>query len=53
VYWGKRTEHNIGKNLVIVHIDMADGNTQTQDLLELELDSGTNLGELVGEVLSV
>lgn len=49
----KRTKHDIGKNLVIVHIDVAYGNAQTQDLLELEFDGGPNLGDLVVEVLSV
>lgn len=32
---------------------MADSNTQTQDLLELELDGGADLSDLVGEVLRV
>lgn len=32
---------------------MADSNTQAQDLFELELDGGANLGDLVVEVLGV
>lgn len=47
------TKHNVTENLVVVHVDMANGDTQTQDLLELELDGGANLGELVGKVLRV
>jgi hypothetical protein len=50
---GKLTEHDVGKYLVLVHVDMSDGDAQAQDLLELELDSGAHLVELVGEVLVV
>jgi hypothetical protein len=50
---GKRTEHNIGEDLVIIHLDMADCNTQTQNLLELELDGGTNFSEFIVEVFGV
>ena len=32
---------------------MADSDTQTKDLLQLELDRGTDLGELIGKVLGV
>lgn len=32
---------------------MANGNTQAQDFLELELDGGPNFSDLVGEVLRV
>lgn len=32
---------------------MTNGNTQAEDLLELELDGGANLVDLVGEVLGV
>ena len=48
-----RTQHDIGKDLVVVHLDVADGDTQAENLLELELDRGANLGDLVREVLSV
>lgn len=49
----KRTKHDIGEDLVIGHLDVADSDTQTQDLLELELDGGADLSDLVGEVLIV
>ena len=32
---------------------MADGNAQTKNLLQLELDRRTDLGELIGKVLGV
>jgi len=47
------TEHDVGKYLVLVHVNMSDSDAQAQDLLELELDSGAHLVELVGEVLAV
>jgi len=36
--------------LVVVHFDVTNGNTQTEYLLELELDGAANLIELVVEV---
>jgi len=47
------TEHDVGEDLVVVHVNMTDSDTQAQDLLELELDGGAHLVELVGEVLVV
>ena len=32
---------------------MPDGDTQAEDLLQLELDGRTDLGELVAQILSV
>ena len=48
-----RTQHDVGKNLIVVHLNVADGDTQAENLLELELDRGANLGDLVREVLRV
>jgi hypothetical protein len=47
------TEHDVSKDLVVVHLDVADSNTQAQNLLELELDGGANLRALCGEVFSM
>ena len=48
-----RTQHDVGKNLVVRHLDVADGDTQAENLLQLELDRRADLGDLVLEVLSV
>lgn len=49
----RHTKHDVSEDLVIVHLDVANGNTQAQDLLQLELDGGPNLSELIGEVFRV
>jgi hypothetical protein len=46
-------QHDVTKNLVIVHLNVADSDTQAENLLELELDGGANLSELVAEVFAV
>lgn len=48
-----RTQHDVAENLVVGHLDVTDSNTQAEDLLELELDSGADLGQLDRKVLSV
>lgn len=48
-----RTEHDVSKNLILSHLDVADSDTQAEHLLELELDGAAHLGELVAQVLSV
>ena len=48
-----RTQHDVGEDLVLGHLDVADGNTQAENLLELELDRRADLSNLVGQVLSV
>ena len=48
-----RTKHDVGEDLVIVHLDVADGDTQAENLLQLELDRRADLGDLVVQVLSV
>ena len=37
-HYAGRTQHDIGENLVIRHLNMADSNTKAQYFLELELD---------------
>lgn len=49
----KRTQHDVGENLVLGHLDVADSNTQAENLLELELDRRLDFDDLVAEVLSV
>ena len=48
-----RTQHDVTEDLVLSHLDVADGDTEAQHLLELELDSRADLGDLGSEVLSV
>ena len=48
-----RTQHDVGEDLVLGHLDVTDGDTQAENLLELELDRRANLGELVVKVLGV
>jgi hypothetical protein len=38
--WNKRvhTEHDVGEHLVVCHLDVANGDTEAQNLLQLELD---------------
>jgi len=49
----QRTEHNIGEDLIVGHLDVAYSNTQAQDLLELEFDGRANLSDLSGKILRV
>ena len=48
-----RTQHDVAENLVLGHLDVADGDTQAENLLELELDGRADLSDLVAQVLSV
>jgi hypothetical protein len=41
------TKHDIAQDLIITHLDVADSNPQTKDLLQLELDRRTDLSELI------
>jgi hypothetical protein len=47
------TQHDVAENLVVGHLDVADGDTEAQNLFELELDGGADLVDLVGKILSV
>jgi len=47
------THHDIGEDLVISHLDVSDCDTQTKNLLELELNGRPDFIEFVGEILSV
>lgn len=46
-------KHDVGNELLSVHADVADGDTHAQNLLELELDGGLDLGDLAAEVVGV
>jgi hypothetical protein len=48
-----RTEHDVPQHLIVAHLDVADRDTETEDLLELELDRRADFGELCGEVFGV
>jgi len=39
-------QHHVTQDLVVSHLDVADGNAEAQHLLELELDRRADLGEL-------
>jgi len=46
-------QHDVAEELVLGHLDVADGDTQAENLLQLELDGGADLRGLVLEVVSV
>lgn len=46
-------KHQVGNDSLLLHVDVADSNTKTEDLLQLELDGGADVGDLGGHVLSV
>jgi len=46
-------EHGVGENVLGAHLDVSDGDTEAENLLKLELDGGSDFGDLVSEVLRV
>jgi hypothetical protein len=46
-------QHDVADQLVLGHTNVSDGNAHAEHLLELELDGGLDLGELVGEIFGV
>ena len=46
-------KHDVGEELVVRHLDVTDGDTKAENLLELELDGALNFGDLLLEVLVV
>lgn len=46
-------QHDVADDLILVHVDVTDGDTEAKNLLELEFDGALDLSELVGQVLSV
>ena len=49
----KRTHHYICEDLVIVHLNVSDGDSQAEHLLQLELDGRAHLDKFVVQVLAV
>jgi len=47
------TKHDITQDLILSHLDMANGDTQAKNLLELELDGRADLSELAVQVFVV
>jgi len=45
--------HNVGKELILSHVDVTDSDTQAKNLLQLELDGGTDLIGLLTNVIGV
>ncbi len=46
-------KHDVGEELVIAHLDVADGDTEAENLLKLELDGALDIGNLLLEILVV
>lgn len=46
-------QHEVGNKLVLGHADVADSDTEAENLLKLELDGRLDVVDLVLEVLSV
>jgi hypothetical protein len=46
-------QHDVLDNLVLLHVDVSDGDTETKNLLKLELDGGSDFVDLSGKVLGV
>lgn len=46
-------QHDVSNQLVLSHLDVANSNTQAKNLLELELDGGTDFIGLDGQVIVV
>ena len=46
-------QHDVVNKLILIHLDVSNGNTQTQDLFQLELDGSLELSDLLFQVLGV
>lgn len=46
-------KHDVADQLLLLHTDVANGDTHAKHLLQLELDGGLDLGDLVGKVVGV
>jgi len=47
------SQHGVGDDLVLVHVNVTDSDGETKNLLKLELDGGPNIDDLSGKVLGV
>ena len=48
-----RLRDDVSEALIVGHLGVSDGDTEAEDLLEVELDGGADLGDFVVQVLSV
>jgi hypothetical protein len=46
------TQHDVSKDLIVRHLNVANSDTQAQNLFKLEFDSRLHLSELIGQVFS-
>ena len=46
-------QHGVLHDVVFRHVDVSDSDTETEDLLQLELDGGLDFGDLSCEILRV
>jgi len=46
-------QHNVTDEVVFGHVDVADSDTHAENLLQLELDGGLDVGDLGAEILGV
>lgn len=46
-------QHDVGNKLLLSHLDVADGDTHAENLLELELDGALNLVDTAGKIIGV
>jgi len=46
-------QHDVSNKLVLGHLDVSDSDTHAQNLLQLELDGGLDLGDLARQVVVV
>ncbi len=46
-------QHGVGDNLVLFHVNVSDGDTETQDLFKLEFDGGSDFGDFTTEIFVV
>jgi hypothetical protein len=46
-------QHDVRDQLILGHIDVSDGNTHTQDLLQLEFDGGLDFVDLGAQIFVV
>jgi hypothetical protein len=46
-------QHDVGNQLILSHLKMTNSNTETENLLQLELDGGTELVGLIGQGIVV
>lgn len=46
-------KHDVTNELLLGHLDVADGDTHAEDLLQLELDGGLDLVDTASQVVGV